>query len=99
MARKNNEKELRKFSFDISEENYSYLKTICETGHRILKIGPLIDGILTKIRTNYPDFPLDIIEDKHIVLLEKHIEEQRLLLQETEVLLKKLKTKHNDSNI
>lgn len=91
MARKKDERNLRKFTFNISEENYIYLEKICENSYGNLKIGTLLDNILTNIRTNYYDIPLNIIKDRSITLLETDIEEQRLLLKEAEEILRKLK--------
>lgn len=94
MARKKDERNLRKFTFNISEENYIYLEKICENSYNSygnLKIGTLLDKILTNIRTNYYDIPLNIIKDRNIALLEKDIEVQKLLLKEAEEILRKLK--------
>lgn len=91
MPRKKDERNLRKFSFNMSEENYDYLEKICEGSMINVKIGTLLDNILTEMRTNYYDFPINCIKNRNISLLERDIENNKKLLKEKEEALDMLK--------
>lgn len=91
MGRKKDERTLRRFTFNISEENYNYLMELCkEDDFANIKIGTLLDNIIHKIRTSHKDIPVNVIKERNIKLLEASIQEKRLLIEEQTLLLEKL---------
>ncbi len=79
MGRKKDERNLRKFTFNLSEENYIYLEKLCKNNS--VKIGPLLDILLTYIRTNNNDMPLNIIKERKIALLESNVKEMEEMIK------------------
>lgn len=71
-------------SFDISEENYDYLIEMSK--HTGIKVSPLLNSILSRLRTNGTDIATSSIKehllDEKLKLIEKNIQEQSLLLEE-----------------
>lgn len=71
-------------SIDISRENYDYL--IQMSKHTNIKLGPLLNKVMDRVRINGADIATSIIKecllDEKLKLIEKNIQEQSILLEE-----------------